>query len=197
MRCFSKRLLGSFRIWNQRPVERLVRFEVRVRHDLVLYCGFEGANRREWLVVNDDLLGRVDCAVTVVAQHHCNDVADVLCFVDCHGVVRRVDHVFSDWPCTWQWCEPQSHVGELRAGVHRCDTGHCLGFGGVDAVDLCVAHRRADHAHPQFARSVDVIDELVLADEQRGIFLAQHLGSHHRGHEAPPATLCTALTMLW
>ncbi len=93
--------------------------------------------------------------------------------------------------------EPQIEAAyELEdAGVPSDRVFFC--FCRVDAVDLCVAHGRADHAHPEFAGSVDVVDELVLSNEEWWIFFAKHPGTHNSGHAAPPETLCTAFTMLW
>ena len=125
----------------------------------------------------------------------------------------RVEHVVGDGPGAGEAGGPEAHVVQLGAGEDGVDTLHRSGRRCVDVGDVGVGHGGADHAHPQLAGGVDVVDVATFTGEELGVLLAAHRGADDRfgcrvggGHRLPPvdaqksASFCaverTDLTML-
>jgi len=147
-----------------------------------------------------DGVGRL---VAALGQDHGNNVTDVFGFLDRHGMMRWVDHVFGHGPCTRQRSCPQLHVLKLRTCVDGEHAVHCDRGGGIDGHNPRVCERRAHHTHPQLTGRFDVIHELGFASEELRVLLAEHAIANagrrcfvDGRHDTPPAE-STAFTMLW
>lgn len=134
-------------------------------------------HRRQWVVVDDHLLGGVDGRLAGGGQHDCDGVAHVADRFGGQWVVRRVHHVVGHRPGARHRVGPR--VGQLGAGVHGDDAIGCLGLGGVDRGDGGVGERRSHQHGPQGAGQVEVVGELRFAGEQRRVLAAQPTLAEH------------------
>ena len=171
-------------------------------------------HRRQHLIVDLDLLGRVFALRGRFGDHHRDRIADIAGLARRDRRMRRHLHrravLGMDHPAA---NEIADLVGrEIRAGEHGDHARHRGGRLGVDALDLGVRMRRAQEHRARFARPADVVGVLALAGDEAEVFLATHRradsGRTHGGHSlnclierhAPfmaRAPAAIALTMLW
>ena len=200
----------------QRPLAHLVGAELLVHERrAVLERRLGIGDHRQRVVLDDDVLGRVDHAVAVLADDERDGVADVLDLaLGQDPVVGRVDLDARRDP---RHREARLHV-EVLVGVDRDDAVARLGRRRVDRDDLRVRLRRAHPGRPHLPGEGDVVDVGGLALDQARVLLApqrapdvavagrgRRLGGAHAdtscGALAPllPALAAssTALTMLW
>ncbi len=199
----GKRSIDRRWIRLESPVIGQVRLEVRVSQRVTVASRCDRGDRRQHLVVDFDQLGGIAGPIATVGQDDSDDLSDVVNLFDSGRVVRWIDHVRGHGPSTRKGRSPQAHALQFGAAVDSMDTfGRGCGA-GVDGLDPGMCVRATNHAHPQLAWHLDVVDVLAFAREELRIFLAQHrraddiaagLGG---GHFAPPAQDMTDFTMLW
>ena len=153
----------------ERPLADLVGPELLVHERPALERGLGVGHDRQRVVLDDDVLGRVDHAVAVVADHERDRIADVLDLaLGEDPVVGRVDLDARRDPGHRQ---AGLHV-EVLVGVDGDDAVARHGRRRVDRDDLRVGLGRAHPRGPQLALKVDVVDVGALAGDQPRVLLA-------------------------
>ena len=201
----------------KRPVAHLVGPELLVdQRRSVLERLLRIGDHRERVVLDDDVLGRVDDRVAVIADHERDRIADVLDLaLGQHPVIGGVDLDAGRHP---RHRQARLHV-EILVGVDRDDAVARLGRRRVDRDDLGVRLGRAHPCPPQLADQVDVVDVARAAGDQPRVLLAaqgapdvrltvRRSPIRRRAHDDTPdcsetvapfalAASSTDLTMLW
>ena len=157
------------------PVVREIAGQV-VMHE----CGTFGGrvhhrdNGRQFFEVELDQFRRIARLFLGFCDHNGEVVAHVTHLVRDKGRVERLMHrdfVFTDYlPAAGQTTDFVS--GPVSTRQNHDDAGSCLGFGRIDAFDLCVCNRRPHHPGVSLARSVEVVDVPSRTGQKALIFAA-------------------------
>ena len=140
-------------------------------------------DRRQYAVVDDNLLGGVLGLRVTVSNDDGDFVADVADFSMSQRRTRRRFHRLTVLAGDRPAADMSADLGrgEIRAGEDRNNARHLQSRRNVDFFDRRVRMRRADEKSISLAGPVEVVGIMAPAGDETLVFLAAHCGANPGG----------------